>query len=95
MENQVKQMLNQVDASSWESWKESLSSLVNQAQKLGVSQSMLEEFATEFGDFLDANINPDIPENKAMKELWEVADKKEQKTLARLMIKLSNQAQTQ
>ncbi|MBO8168953.1 MAG: DUF3243 domain-containing protein [Thermoanaerobacteraceae bacterium] len=82
-------MLNQLDASSWEKWKKSLGNMVSQAEKIGVSQNMLEEFAVEFGDFLDANISPDIPENKAMKELWEVANEEEQKTLARLMIKLS------
>ncbi|WP_366922748.1 DUF3243 domain-containing protein [Metallumcola ferriviriculae] len=91
MPDQLNQMLGQLDASSWESWKKSLGNMVKQAEQLGISNNMMEEFAAEFGDFLAANINPDVPENKSVKELWEAANESEQKVLSHLMIKLSKQ----
>ncbi|WP_366922696.1 DUF3243 domain-containing protein [Metallumcola ferriviriculae] len=90
MQEQLKGMLSQLDASSWENWKKSLGNMVQQAKKSGINQDTLVEFAAEFGDFLTHNISPDVPENIALKELWQAANEEEQKTLAKLMLKLTH-----
>jgi len=89
VKDQLKELINRLDASSWDSWKKSLGKLANQAEKSGVSKDILVEFAAEFGDFLTKNVKPDVPENIAMKELWEAANEEEQKVLARLMLKIT------
>lgn len=87
---EMKQMLNKLDTSSWEQYKHSLGEAMEFANDMGISENEISRLAQTFGSYLANNINnPDIPENKALKELWEVATPEEQETLTGLMIKLA------
>ena len=77
-----------MDASSWESWKNSLASAVEFGEGLGASDSQISNFAVKLGSYLSNHVSPDIPENKSLKEIWEVASPDEQRAIASCMIKL-------
>ncbi|MGI5825411.1 MAG: DUF3243 family protein [Bacillota bacterium] len=79
-------LLKGLDTSSWENYKKSLGQAVEAAEEFGVSNRTIAAFATTFGEFLNQNAKADLPENKAIQELWQAADKKEQYTLAKLMV---------
>lgn len=85
----MQQILNKLDTSSWDSYKHSLGEAMEFANEMGVSESQIAQFAQQFGGYLAQNISPDIPENRALKDLWEIASPEEQKTIAGLMIKLA------
>ena len=70
-------------------WKKFLGQRVEQAEKLGISQDTIAELAYEIGDFLDEKVDPANHSNRALKELWGVADENERHTIARLMVKLA------
>lgn len=85
-------IFSQLDTSSWNAYKRSLGQGVETAQELGVSDRALTTFAASFGEFLARNAEADLPENKAIKEMWQVADSGDQKVLAGLMVKLAKKA---
>lgn len=82
------EILNGLDTSSWENYKKSLGNATRAAEDFGVSDRAIAGFATTFGEFLNQNAHADLPENRAIQELWNVADKKEKHTLAKLMVQL-------
>ncbi|MBC8080598.1 MAG: DUF3243 domain-containing protein [Gorillibacterium sp.] len=73
---------------SYDKWKSFLSDRVSEAERLGFSDEFIVKMAKEIGDFLSNKIDPENPEERAIKELWDVGDEQERKTLARLMFKL-------
>lgn len=89
----MKQIMQKLDASSWENYKRSLGEAMEFANEMGISDEQITAFAQQFGDYLAKNVNPDIPENQSLKELWEVASPEEQQAIASAMIKVSKQQQ--
>ncbi len=87
MDNTIS-LLNGLDTSSWENYKKSLGQAVEAAEDFGIGDRTITAFAAKFGEFLNRNASADLPENKAIQELWQVADKKEQHTLAKLMVEV-------
>jgi NADH dehydrogenase FAD-containing subunit len=85
----VQQILNRLDTSSWESYKRSLGEAMEFANEMGITEEQIAQFAQQFGSYLAKNISPDIPENRALKELWEIASPEEQRTIASVMMKLA------
>lgn len=74
--------------SDWDSWKKYLGQAVEFAGELGISTDKINSLAEQAGNLLADNIPPANPEQKALKELWQVADSEEKKMLARLITKL-------
>ncbi len=79
----------QLDTSSWENYKRSLAKGIEVANNMGISENQISQLAQQLGGYLANNVTPDIPENRAIKDLWEVASPEEQKTIAGLMVKLA------
>ncbi|HPU36018.1 MAG TPA: DUF3243 domain-containing protein [Bacillota bacterium] len=75
--------------SNWESWKKTLGQAVEFAEELGISRSQISSIAQQVGDLLAQNVPPANPEQKAVKELWEVANQEERQVLANLMTRLA------
>ncbi|MGQ9556476.1 MAG: DUF3243 domain-containing protein [Desulfurispora sp.] len=76
---------------SWDNWKTFLGQAVEFAEELGISRERIVSLAKQAGDVLAENVQPANPEQKALKELWSVADQQERQVLAGLMTKLSKQ----
>lgn len=74
---------------NFDNWKKFLGQRVEQAEKMGISQDTIAELAFEIGEFLDEKVDPSNYSNRALKELWEVADEDERHTIARCMVKLA------
>ncbi len=75
-------------SSDWDSWKQYLKQAVEFAGELGISKDKIYSLAEQAGELLAENVPPANPEQKAVKELWSVADNQEKKVLANLMTKL-------
>ncbi|GAK38441.1 DUF3243 domain-containing protein [Paenibacillus urinalis] len=75
--------------SNYDAWKKFLGERVVQAEKLGMSQDVINKLAYEIGDFLDEKVDPANQSNRALKELWDVGDDEERRTIAKLMVKLA------
>ncbi|MCS7461828.1 DUF3243 domain-containing protein [Paenibacillus doosanensis] len=71
-------------------WKEFLGDRVEQAQKSGMSEDTISKLAFQIGEFLSDKVDPENNEERILKDLWDVADESERKTMARLMVKLVN-----
>jgi hypothetical protein len=69
-------------------WKEFLSSRVDQAEKTGMKEETINKLALQIGEFLSDKVDPENNEERVLKELWDVADEQEKKTIAKLMVKL-------
>jgi len=85
----MQEIMKNLDTSSWDSYKHSLGKGMEIAKELGMSEQEIATVAQKFGSYLAHNVNPDLPENKALKELWQIADEREQQTLTNLMMKLA------
>lgn len=75
--------------SNFDAWKKFLGNRVAQAEKLGISEDVINKLAYEIGDFLDEKVDPANPSNRALKELWDVGNEEERRTIAKLMVKLA------
>ncbi|MFE5319534.1 DUF3243 domain-containing protein [Paenibacillus sp. NPDC056579] len=69
-------------------WKEFLGERVNQAEKSGMSEETISKLAFQIGEFLSDKVDPENNEERVLKDLWDVADEQERKTMAKLMVKL-------
>lgn len=83
-----------MEITSWDQWLDTLSTALNRAQSMKMPKKLLTKSAAELGDFLFETIDPDVPENRLLKKMWEVADNKEKETIAGLMIKLVEKRNT-
>jgi hypothetical protein len=75
---------------SFDTWKQFLHDRVQAAESIGLSEEQVSKLAFKIGDFLANKIDPENVQEKVLKDLWQVADTDEQKTIARLMVKMVN-----
>ncbi|NBI27428.1 DUF3243 domain-containing protein [Chengkuizengella marina] len=73
---------------TFDKWKHFLSDRVEQAKKAGMSEDTISKLAYQIGEFLDEKVDPKNSEERLLKELWDVGDHEERKTIAKLMVKL-------
>ncbi|MBO7746588.1 MULTISPECIES: DUF3243 domain-containing protein [Paenibacillus] len=74
--------------SNFGTWKEFLSDRVEQAKSMGLNEDTISNLAYEIGSFLDEKVDPKNEEQRTLKQLWDVGDESERKTIAGLMVKL-------
>lgn len=72
---------------TFDKWKNFLADRVDQAKKAGMSEDTISKLAYQIGEFLDEKIDPKNGEEWLLKELWDVGNEEERKTIARLMVK--------
>lgn len=77
--------------SNFGTWKQFLSDRVEQAKKMGMPEDTIANLAFEIGSFLDEKVDPKNEQERVLKELWDVGDESERKTVAGLMVKLVQQ----
>lgn len=66
-----------------------LAEKVQVAKRTGWSEEQIARDAAAIGDWLARAVPPKTPEQKLLKELWRVADEREQQAIAACMVKLS------
>ncbi len=70
----------------WSEWRQTLAQAIDAGHAMGMSDKDIAQKAEAIGDFLAKNVDPQNPEQRLLKELWEVADENQQQELARLII---------
>jgi hypothetical protein len=76
--------------SNFDMWKKFLGDRVDAAKKLGINEEAISKLAYEIGEFLNNKVDPKNDEQRVLKELWDVGDDSDRKTMARLMVKLAD-----
>ncbi|WP_195573281.1 DUF3243 domain-containing protein [Paenibacillus sp. 1001270B_150601_E10] len=74
---------------NYDSWKKFLGDRVKNAKTIGMTEDTINNLAFEIGSFLDEKVDPQNPQERAIKELWEVGNESERKTIASLMVRLA------
>ncbi|MFS8534665.1 MAG: DUF3243 domain-containing protein [Limnochordales bacterium] len=72
----------------WSEWRQTLAQAIDVGHTMGMSDEEIAQKAEAIGDFLAKNVDPKNPEQRLLKELWEVADEEQQQELARLIIEV-------
>jgi len=72
----------------FQQFTQELSQRVRAAQSAGMSQDEIKARAQEIGDWLAQAINPRTPEQRLLKEMWQVANQQEQEAIASSLVKL-------
>ena len=75
--------------SNFDTWKKFLGERVTAAKNMGLNEETISKLAYEIGEFLDNKVDPKNNEERVLKELWDVGDESERKTIARMMVKLA------
>ncbi|TVX97600.1 DUF3243 domain-containing protein [Cohnella terricola] len=75
---------------NFDTWKKFLGDRVEAAKKLGINEEAISKLAYEIGEFLGQKVDPKNDEQRVLKELWDVGDEADRKTMARLMVKLAD-----
>lgn len=73
---------------NFESWKEFLSNRLEQAKQEGMTQDTISNMAYEIGDYLANSVDAKNDEQAMLRELWNVASREEQESIANAMVKL-------
>jgi uncharacterized protein involved in propanediol utilization len=73
---------------SFEAFREQLSSQVRRAKGMGASQQDIVAGADHIGDWLVREVDPKNPEQRLLKEMWQVSDPTEQRALASTLVKM-------
>jgi len=72
----------------WEQWKKTVGEAIKTARKLGMPDKLIEVASVKVGDFLTKRVCAESPEEALIKDLWDVADAEERKTLGKLLFKV-------
>lgn len=78
--------------SNFETWKHFLADRVSQAKKMGLNDDTIANLAYEIGSFLDEKVDPKNDEERVLKELWDVGDESDRKSIAKMMVKLAEKS---
>jgi len=76
----------------FDNWKKFLKARVEQGKNMGLTDETINNLAYEIGSFLDERVDPKNEEQRVLKELWDVGDDQDRHTIAKLMVKLTEQS---
>jgi hypothetical protein len=77
-----------MEIDSFGQWMDTLSEALQRAEAMGMSKEVIKRSAAELGNFLAETVEPDVPENKLLKALWEQGTDSEKQALASMVVKL-------
>lgn len=72
---------------SFEQFKDSLGQKLNMAHHAGAGRGTILNAAKDFSAWLAAEVDPKNPEQRLLKEMWEVADANERNALVNVLVK--------
>jgi hypothetical protein len=73
---------------SFEQFRQQLHAQVERAQQLGASRDDIVTGAKHIGSWLSQASDPKNPEQRLLKELWQVSDTREQQAIASSLVKM-------
>lgn len=72
----------------FDKWKKTLYNAVSMGETVGLSEDTIKNLGTKIGEFLASNVDPENPQQRLLKELFEVSNKGEKETLTAVIIKM-------
>lgn len=73
---------------TFEQFTRELASRLNVAQRVGMGREEIVKRAEDVGDWLNRAVPPRSPEQRLLKEMWDVSDNQEQHAIASALVKL-------
>lgn len=77
---------------SFDRFRQQLSGQVQRAKSMGASQQDIVAGADHIGDWLSREADPKNPEQRLLKEMWQVASQDEQRSIASSLVKMVDRA---
>lgn len=74
----------------WTEWKNTLGNAVDLGQTVGMSDKAITNVAEKVGTFLANNVDPRNPEERLLKEMWDVSDINDKNVLAKLIVRITD-----
>lgn len=74
--------------SDWDKWKNTIRQAVDIGHKIGFEDETIIKIGNKIGDLLEWKADPENREQRVIKEMWDIANEDEQKTLTRLIVKM-------
>lgn len=75
---------------NWNEWKRTLGKAVDIGEAIGMSEKTINNIAEKVGTFLSNAVEPRNHQERVLKEMWDVADENDRKTLAKLVVKMTD-----
>lgn len=75
---------------NWNEWKKTLGKAVDIGEAIGMSEKTINNVAEKVGTFLSNAVEPRNHQERVLKEMWDVADENDRKTLAKLVVKMTD-----
>ena len=72
----------------FDKWKKTLYNAISMGETVGLSEDTITNLGTKVGEFLASNVDPENPQQRLLKELFEVSNKAEQEILTGVIIKM-------
>jgi hypothetical protein len=72
---------------SFEQFKDHLGEKLNLAQRMGASRGTILNAAKDFAGWLSESVDPNNPEQRLLKEMWDVADDNEKNAMVNVLVK--------
>ena len=72
-------------------WEEFLGDRVQQAHEAGLSDETITNAAFRMGNYLAEQVDPRNQQQRLLKQLWDAGSQEDQRSLARMMVKLVQQ----
>ncbi|WP_022794350.1 DUF3243 domain-containing protein [Marinococcus halotolerans] len=76
---------------SFQRFQDYLKNKIHKGEKVGLDEEQLAKGAERVADYLNKHQEPENPEEKLLQEMWDVADKDEQRHLARILVRLAKE----
>ena len=77
---------------SFARFKSELADKLQTAQRMGASRGTILNAARDFSEWLAREVDPNSPEQRLLKELWEVGDDNERNSLVSMLVKFVDRA---
>ncbi|GKU26981.1 DUF3243 domain-containing protein [Clostridium folliculivorans] len=74
----------------WTEWKNTLGNAVELGENVGMSDDTITNVAEKVGTFLANNVDPRNPEERLLKEMWDVSDINDKNVLAKLIVRITS-----
>ena len=72
----------------FDKWKDMLHKVVRTSRKVGMKEDTITDIAKKVGDYLHDHIDPENPEQRLLKQLWDVGTQEERHSLAHMIVKM-------
>lgn len=76
---------------SFDQFKDSLGHKLNMAHHAGASRGTILNAAKDFSEWLATSVDPKNPEQRLLKEMWQVGDENERNALVSMLVKFMDQ----